>query len=818
MSTQTDLAELYTTFFNRAPDAAGLDYWVNEISTGQLTLAQVAQNWTTQQPEGLASFPSSLTDAEFVEKIYGNILGRASDADGAQYWLDQLADGTLSRDSFAITLINGAKANTSAQGVLDSTLISNKATAGVAFADKGLNDTTLAAKVLTSVTADANSLAGTLAILSLIPSATADQSAAVLASTSQLLTSLANLIATAPGEVADAATYLHALATGATGTTNIVTLFDNASTLLNSASTNPAALDNPAAQGAVAVVVATPSTGGETPTFSVNTDLGGELTFSGTATGAITITIDDSTHVTFLRGGVSTASTALSSNTVINLPNDAVTINAEIATTLSTLGVKFAANDAVTVADIGPNLASLIFANYQSPAFGGSSVVFNATNNAVTLIKTQADALLASGLTFAANDVITVSGIGEALAALTFANYTTTALGGSSVVLDASDNLATLTVEQADLLLDSDLTFAANDVITVSGIGEALAGLTFANYTITELGGSSVVLDASDNAVTLVVEQADSLLASGLTFAGDDVITLSGAGTALAALTFANYTTTALGGGSVVLDAFDNAVTLTVGQANLLLTSGLTFATNDVITVSGAGTALAALTFANYATTELGGDSVTLNASDNAIALTNTQATALIASTLKFAANDAVTITVDNANVDIALTSYTKAAVGGSSVTLDAAANAWNVSAEDLSAASQAGIVLAGADTVTITNTLIQGDQVISAGFQTLNDKLSFVGDELFSATGYTSYQGVDTKVTVSGFTAKLLVGAGAIADEEGAAFLFDTTSHVLSYDADGSGTEAAIPLLTLTGVTSLSNTDFVVSSVTVVP
>jgi hypothetical protein len=266
MSTQTDLAELYTTFFNRAPDADGLAYWVNEITSGNINLTQIAENWMTQQPEGLTTFPSTLTDAQFIDKIYGNILGRAADTDGAQYWLDQLATGTLNRDSFAATLINGAKANTSAQGVLDSTLISNKATVGIAFADKGLNDVTLATKVLTSVNADASTLNGTLAVISLIPAAAADQTAAILATANQLLTNFATLISTAPSEVADAATYLQTILANASSTTNLTTLLANATALLNTAATNPAALDNPAAQGSAAVVEATPAPVGGTPT------------------------------------------------------------------------------------------------------------------------------------------------------------------------------------------------------------------------------------------------------------------------------------------------------------------------------------------------------------------------------------------------------------------------------------------------------------------------------------------------------------------------------------------------------------------------
>ncbi|EPG1638984.1 DUF4214 domain-containing protein [Pseudomonas aeruginosa] len=90
MSTQSDLAELYTTFFDRAPDAGGLAYWVAQVEGGQITLAQVAENWLNEQPEGMSKFPSGQTDAQFIEAMYNNLLGRAPDTGGSQYWLDQL--------------------------------------------------------------------------------------------------------------------------------------------------------------------------------------------------------------------------------------------------------------------------------------------------------------------------------------------------------------------------------------------------------------------------------------------------------------------------------------------------------------------------------------------------------------------------------------------------------------------------------------------------------------------------------------------------------------------------------------------------------
>ena len=68
--TQTKLAELYVSFFNRAPDSAGLAYWVDQLDKGSLSLEDISRNWMSEQPEGLAKYPSTLTNADFISKIY----------------------------------------------------------------------------------------------------------------------------------------------------------------------------------------------------------------------------------------------------------------------------------------------------------------------------------------------------------------------------------------------------------------------------------------------------------------------------------------------------------------------------------------------------------------------------------------------------------------------------------------------------------------------------------------------------------------------------------------------------------------------------
>ena len=52
--TREQVAELYVATFNRAPDAEGLDYWVNASG---LTIEGIAQSFF-DQPETQAKYPA----------------------------------------------------------------------------------------------------------------------------------------------------------------------------------------------------------------------------------------------------------------------------------------------------------------------------------------------------------------------------------------------------------------------------------------------------------------------------------------------------------------------------------------------------------------------------------------------------------------------------------------------------------------------------------------------------------------------------------------------------------------------------------------
>jgi Ca2+-binding RTX toxin-like protein len=138
----------------------------------------------------------------------------------------------------------------------------------------------------------------------------------------------------------------------------------------------------------------------------------------------------------------------------------------------------------------------------------------------------------------------------------------------------------------------------------------------------------------------------------------------------------------------------------------------------------------------------------------------------------------------------------------------------------------------AGADTITpglgndiIANADIDNEGLdVIASFTTVTDgagiaegadTLQFSETDLAGLTGFTAYTGSGTTIDIDGNSSgatlvAFVSGAGAqVATAAEAAFLFNQTTGTLSFDADGTGANAAIDVVTLTGVTDLAAGDF---------
>ncbi|MBI1773221.1 MAG: DUF4214 domain-containing protein [Burkholderiales bacterium] len=85
---------LYQAAFGRKPDMAGLGYWIDRMDHG-VSLTQVAAGFfqSAEFQKLYGSFPSTTT---LITNFYQNVLHRAPDQAGFDYWSNQLNKGMIS--------------------------------------------------------------------------------------------------------------------------------------------------------------------------------------------------------------------------------------------------------------------------------------------------------------------------------------------------------------------------------------------------------------------------------------------------------------------------------------------------------------------------------------------------------------------------------------------------------------------------------------------------------------------------------------------------------------------------------------------------
>ena len=88
---------VYQNVLGRAPDAAGLAYWVGQLDGAFMTRGQVMVGFS-ESPE----YQGSSYSRVFVTMMYYGMLHRMPDQAGFNYWVAQLAGGAS-----ALDLING---------------------------------------------------------------------------------------------------------------------------------------------------------------------------------------------------------------------------------------------------------------------------------------------------------------------------------------------------------------------------------------------------------------------------------------------------------------------------------------------------------------------------------------------------------------------------------------------------------------------------------------------------------------------------------------------------------------------------------------
>jgi len=101
-----DVYRLYQAAFNRAPDLPGLGFWIDAMDKGAL-LREVAASFVGSG-EFLKLYGAEPTDLQLVTTMYRNILHRAPDQGGLDYWVGRMEDG-MDKASLLASLSDSAE-------------------------------------------------------------------------------------------------------------------------------------------------------------------------------------------------------------------------------------------------------------------------------------------------------------------------------------------------------------------------------------------------------------------------------------------------------------------------------------------------------------------------------------------------------------------------------------------------------------------------------------------------------------------------------------------------------------------------------------
>lgn len=119
MATASDLQQLYVGYFGRAADQEGLNFWLEAINNGGLSLDNVHASFV--QSEEYVAMYEGLSNSDLVTQVYLNVLGRGVEAEGLAFWAGALDAGTITQDQLIEGLLSGLSAN-------DALIVQNKVT------------------------------------------------------------------------------------------------------------------------------------------------------------------------------------------------------------------------------------------------------------------------------------------------------------------------------------------------------------------------------------------------------------------------------------------------------------------------------------------------------------------------------------------------------------------------------------------------------------------------------------------------------------------------------------------------------------------
>ncbi len=134
---EVKLQELYVGILGRAADRPGLDYWIEQITSGILTLENTRAAFTDPAQAEYTEIYGGLDNTQLVIAVYENFLERAPEQAGLLYWVDELNNGRVNADQMINAVINAVQdPNASGEdSAKDLAVLKNKIAAALYFSE-----------------------------------------------------------------------------------------------------------------------------------------------------------------------------------------------------------------------------------------------------------------------------------------------------------------------------------------------------------------------------------------------------------------------------------------------------------------------------------------------------------------------------------------------------------------------------------------------------------------------------------------------------------------------------------------------------------
>lgn len=525
-----------------------------------------------------------------------------------------------------------------------------------------------------------------------------------------------------------------------------------------------------------------------TPAFTASLS-GRSVAFDGTATGDITVSWSGTV-------GASDATFARAANTATP----------------------------ITFGAAAPAANSVALTSTQTLA-GSASTLAGFTSTGAGGVKLTDIASALSTKSFAANsahDVLTVTdsaGSATNLSALT--GFETIHLAGSTALITVANNtFGTVIVDSTA----SAIVQLGTGVQTFNGLG--------GNYTVTGGSGEDTIaagvgthtLNGGLGNDTFIIAAGSTNTIIGL--GANDVLNNTAGGTVIGTNTN-NFSATSasINNGSVTLTALSSGTTInlsaiTSGTQGFTINGG---AGGDILTGSAKDDVISGGGGSNFLNGGLGNDTFSVVSTDNdTIQDLSTGDILTVAAGGIASATSVSSFTASAATANAGTATITAAATASSiNLALATGANGFTLSGgatnDTLIGSSKADIITGGAGNDSLTGGagddtfVISGVTTVTNGLDTITDFKTAGADKIqFSLAAVNT--ATNASLTAGALTANFVSGAGAVAGAATDYFIYDTTTGILSFDADGSGAGAAVALVTLSGTPTVVAGDIVLA------